>query len=281
MSTSTPSTHHRSPVRRRLLAASAAAVVASVGLATWAGVSTASTRPTSHPAAPSTLPPRGGGAVSPAVPDRPTVNPAVPSKPSNPPTVNPAVPSKPSSVPTVNPAVPSKPSLTPTKVGALPAAPVRSTQATSAVAGSVRILKSYSKGAFSIQMTITNSTNQVWTFDSKDSFVSGFGHWGERSPQTVSPGQEVTVTGYTDSPTDSLGFVIMVTYTIPDGHYATFWTLTGIGPNSATGEWATSVDTQDPNQNNKVITGCPTATTKVSGGVHPTSSIAMYTCAAA
>jgi hypothetical protein len=149
------------------------------------------------------------------------------------------------------------------------------------VAGSVRVLKSYSKGAFSIQMTIMNLTNQAWTFDSTDSFVSGFGHWGERSPQTVSPGQEVTVTGYTDSPTDSLGFVVMVTYTIPDGHYATFWTLTGLGSNSATGEWATSVDTQDPNQNNKVITACPSAYAGVTGGVHPTSSIIMYPCAAA
>jgi hypothetical protein len=114
---------------------------------------------------------------------------------------SPAVPDR----PTVNPAVPSKPSMTPTDVGARSAAPVRSSQATSAVAGSVRVLKSYSNGAFSIQMTIMNLTNQVWTFDIQDSFVSAFGHWGERSPRTVSPGQEVTVTGYTDSPTESLG----------------------------------------------------------------------------
>ncbi len=281
MSTSTSSTHHRSPIRRRLLAASAAVVVAGVGIATWAGVSAASTQSTSHPAVPSTLPPRGGGSVSPAVPSRPTVDPAVPSKPSNVPTIDPAVPSKPSNVPTIDPAIPSQPPVTATDHATLSPTPGAGFQATRSPAGSVQVLRSYSKGAFSIQMTITNSTSQVWTFDSKDSFVSGFGHWGQRSPQTVSPGQEVTVTGYTDSPTDSLGFVVMVTYTIPDGHYATFWTLTGIGPNSATGEWATSVDTQDPNQNNKVITACPAATTKVSGGVHPASTITLAACAAA
>jgi septal ring-binding cell division protein DamX len=267
MNTSTPSTHQRSPLGRRLLAASAAVVVAGVTVAAWAGVSAANTRPTSHPAVPSTLPPRGGGSVSPAVPSRPTVDPAVPSMPSNVPTIDPATPSQPPLIATDQ----TTPSPTP---GAGP-------QATPSPAGSVQVLRSYSKGAFSIQMTITNSTNQVWTFDSKDSFVSSFGHWGQRSPQTVSPGQDVTVTGYTDSPTDSLGFVIMVTYTIPDGHYATFWTLTGIGPNSATGEWATSVDTQDPDQNNKVITACPAATTNVSGGVHPTSTIALAACTAA
>jgi hypothetical protein len=72
----------------------------------------------------------------------------------------------------------------------------------------------------------------------------------------VSPGQEVTVTGYTDSPTDSLGFVIMVTYTIPDGYYATFWTLPDWGrtPPQVSGPPASTP--KDPNQNNKVITAC-------------------------
>jgi hypothetical protein len=273
MSTPTHLSHHRSPIRRRLLAAGAAAAVAGVGLATWAGVSAASPKAPSHPATPSVPASRGGGgSVSPAVPGRPTVNPAVPSRPSSGQAVNPAVPSKPSSGQAVNPAVPSKPSSGPAVDPAVPGKP--------SLTSSVQVLRSDSEGELSIQMTVTNSTDQVWTFDSKDSVVAGGGHWGKRSPQTVVPGQGVTVTAYTDSPGDLMGWFVLLTYTIPDGHYATFETLTGLGPNSASGEWATSINTTFPSLI-QPITACPTATSKVSGGFHPTSTISLNSCTAA
>ncbi len=162
MNTFPPSSQYRSPGRRRLLAAGAAVVVAGLGIATWAGVSAAGTRSASHSITPSTIAPHPnhGGSVSPAVPSRPTVNPAVPSRPSTVPTANPAVPSKPSSVPAVNPAVPSKPSSVPAVHDALTATPLVGARAIPSLTGSVRVLKSYSKGELSIQMTVVNSTDR-------------------------------------------------------------------------------------------------------------------------
>jgi hypothetical protein len=82
MGTFTPTPNHRFPVRGRLLAASAALVVAAVGIAAWAGVSAAGTRAMSPPTTTSTIThhPGGGGSASPAVPNRPTVNPARPEQ---------------------------------------------------------------------------------------------------------------------------------------------------------------------------------------------------------
>lgn len=80
----------------------------------------------------------------------------------------------------------------------------------------------YSEGLFSISATITNNTDQVWTFDPAHSNVDegdSASHWGTRPQATLQPGAKETVTAYT---WETGGFDLTVSYTLPDGEFAVF-----------------------------------------------------------
>jgi hypothetical protein len=161
---------------------------------------------------------------------------------------------------------------------AIPTSASAATIATPAT-GHATAVRGYSHGQISVQMTITNSSNQVWTLDPAETMHSG-GHWAQQAATTLQPGAQTTVSAYTDSPADWLGWYVLVTYQISDGHFATFQTVEGnVLPNVIEGGWATKVDAQAPSAD--WITSCPMATGSIGPGYHPSGQISLATCAAA
>jgi hypothetical protein len=76
----------------------------------------------------------------------------------------------------------------------------------------------YNKGAFSIQMTLHNDTDQPLTLDPAKTMHSAGAHWGQQAQHVLGPSDSETVTAYTNNPT---GMTTQVTYTLPNGEYAT------------------------------------------------------------
>jgi hypothetical protein len=84
-------------------------------------------------------------------------------------------------------------------------------------AASARGADIYSKGAFSIQLTVHNDTDQTMTLDfGKTTHASG-AHWGQQAALTLAARASETVTAYSNDPT---GMSMQVVYTLPDGEYA-------------------------------------------------------------
>jgi RsiW-degrading membrane proteinase PrsW (M82 family) len=79
-------------------------------------------------------------------------------------------------------------------------------------------LGEYDHGAFSIQETITNDTDQNWTLASAYTFGSTTGgHWGQRPQPTLDAGKSEVVSAYSDDVL--LGEEFEVGYTMPNGDY--------------------------------------------------------------
>ena len=248
-----PTTNKRSRIRPKIIVAGAAvAVTAALGasLAVWAGSSsaTSTTNPT-PPAPPSTQ--------NPAVPVKPAVVRAVPVKPA----VVPAVPVKPAVVP----AVPVKPAV-------VPALPAKSTVIPAAALGT------YSHGLYSDEMTMVNNTGQTLTFynNDTDSWVSSPGHWAQRPPQTLAPGQSAVVSGYSDF----AGLTIQVAFQVANTQeYVVFVTdVNTIFANDIGGGYATGFFQGDPNWG---PASCPDVTGSAGSGYHITSTVSVDACPAA
>lgn len=74
----------------------------------------------------------------------------------------------------------------------------------------------YSKGAYSVEETITNNTDQDWTYDSADSQSSGNGgHWANQPQQTLRAHTSEVVSSYSNDPVVPMDLI--VTYTMPGG----------------------------------------------------------------
>ena len=76
----------------------------------------------------------------------------------------------------------------------------------------------YSKGNYSVQLSVANNTTQTMTYidDPAKSEVGG-GHWGTR-PVTLAPGTSMITTAYSDQLD---GFSWQVVYQLDNGEYAT------------------------------------------------------------
>jgi hypothetical protein len=268
-----PTTNKRSRIRPKIIVAGAAvAVTAALGasLAVWAGSSSATSTTNPTPSAhPSTQ--------NPAVPVKPAVVPAGPVKPA----VVPAVPVKPAVVPAgpvkpaVVPAGPVKPAVVPAvpvKPAVVPALPAKSTVIPAAALGT------YSHGLYSDEMTMVNNTGQTLTFynNDTDSWVSSPGHWAQRPPQTLAPGQSAVVSGYSDF----AGLTIQVAFQVANTQeYVVFLTdVNTIFANDIGGGYATGFFQGNPNWG---PASCPDVTGSAGSGYHITSTVTADACPAA
>jgi hypothetical protein len=166
-------------------------------------------------------------------------------------------------------------------MAATPPTPIAKTvNVTPSAPGHAAVQSTYKHGEQSVQLTITNGSNQVWALNTTQTQLSS-GHWADRAAMTLDPGAQTTVTAYTDDPADLIGWSVVVAYQIPDGHFAVFQTVeAAIAPNSVTGGWASKVNSAQFTAD--WITACPNPTVQTIGhGYHPSAQVNLQTCAAA
>jgi hypothetical protein len=100
----------------------------------------------------------------------------------------------------------------------------------------------FTKGWTSVDMVITNNSDQTLTFDPSMSAPST-GHWNRRPAETLAPGACEIVNAY--APTDVHIFYLNVMYTMPNGDYVPFSGLANVTNTQSNAEVFLSQPTWD------------------------------------
>lgn len=90
----------------------------------------------------------------------------------------------------------------------------------------------YSKGGYSLDVSMYNGTDQTLTLDPDLTGHNGYDeHWATRPPATLAPGQCANMSAYTDNMADKLG--LHAGYRMANGDFVPFSTDTYQGPNNS------------------------------------------------